>query len=67
VQVACNLLKSGDKRIAEVAGSVAYASESAFSVAFDVAQGPSSERIGIAEKAPAHLLDKRAGDPNPRA
>ena len=34
MQVACNLLKSADKRIAEVAGSVGYGSESAFSLAF---------------------------------
>jgi AraC-like DNA-binding protein len=34
MQVACNILKSGDKRIADVASSVGYGSESAFSLAF---------------------------------
>ena len=34
MQVACNMLKSGDKRIADVASSVGYGSESAFSLAF---------------------------------
>lgn len=34
MQLACELLQGGDKRIAEVASSVGYESESAFSVAF---------------------------------
>jgi AraC-like DNA-binding protein len=34
MQMACELLQAGDKRIAEVASAVGYESESAFSVAF---------------------------------
>lgn len=34
VQIACELLKDGDKRVTEVANAVGYESESAFSVAF---------------------------------
>jgi AraC-like DNA-binding protein len=34
MQIACELLQAGDKRIAEVASAVGYESESAFSVAF---------------------------------
>jgi AraC-like DNA-binding protein len=34
MQLACELLQDGDRRIAEVASAVGYESESAFSVAF---------------------------------
>jgi AraC-like DNA-binding protein len=46
VQLACELLREADRRIAEVASAVGYESESAFSVAFTriVGQRPGSYR-----------------------
>lgn len=48
VQLACELLREADRRIAEVASAVGYESESAFSVAFTriVGQRPGSYRRG---------------------
>jgi AraC-like DNA-binding protein len=48
VQLACELLREADRRIAEVASAVGYESESAFCVAFTriVGQRPGSYRRG---------------------
>ena len=44
VQIACELLKDGDKLVAEVANRVGYESESAFSTAFKRVMGCSPRR-----------------------
>ncbi len=66
MQLACELLQSGDRRIAEVASAVGYESESAFSVAFTriVRSRPGHYRKGASGHAPQEARTRGAVVPS---